>query len=65
MFLNSFPVDKYGNTALTECVYSAAAILVVVPPWSLERGKGGEGIATFSDSDVASSPGKRSDADSE
>lgn len=50
---------QYGNETSASCKYSAAAILVVVPPWSPERGGGGDGTATFSDG--AASEGAASD----
>ena len=46
---------QYGNNAETSCKYSAAAILAVVPPWSPERGEGGDGTATFSEEGSARS----------
>jgi hypothetical protein len=49
---------QYGNNATARYRYSAAAILVIVPPWSPERGEGGDGTATFSDADTGSSAGK-------
>ena len=41
--------QQYGNETTTEFRYSAAAILVVVPPWTPERGHNEDAMATFSD----------------
>ena len=57
----------YGNEAASETRYSAAAILVVIPPWSPERGQvDGDGEATFSvehSSNEGSQKGRRPNAE--